>query len=396
MVYYLVLVLLVVLSIVYDIKGKTAYRDMWYMLMMFVFILTAGLRWRLGIDTTRYLYAFYYIRPDLSSFSFSDYQIGSDPLWVLLNAFVKSLRGRFFMVQLLQATIVNVLVFKYIKKHTEYIFTTVFFYAVTCYFPYNMEIMRGGISIVICLYANDFIMEKKWVKGAVLYVVALLFHAQTILILLTPLLFTVKLDKKGILVLIGAFAVGTIADLLIGNYVYLLDNADIEEKALAYADSEELGEGFGLSSVLLNFLPNMLYPIAALFFIKKNDEDNPVLKLEPFLILYLAFLLMKINFKISYRYVQYYTVYVNLFYANFFVLLVKDLKLRIKGIAQFRYLVAVLIFVPFFVLRIHYYSKESVHSRYFPYASVIDRRIDQDRENLFYQLGGRSASLDEY
>ena len=396
MVYYFVLILLIFLSIRYDLGGNTSHKDLWYRIMLVVFILIAGLRWRLGIDTTRYLFSFYYVRPDLSTFSFADLPIGSDPLWVLLNATVKSIWGRFYVVQLVQAAIVNALVFKYIKKHTDYIFTSVFFYAITCFIPYNMEIMRGSISIVFCLYANDCIMEKKWIRGAALYFVALLFHAQTIMILITPLLFSVKLNKRGMIVLLGAFVVGTIADLLIGNYIYLLDNSDIEEKALGYAESEEYAEGFGLRSILLNFLPNMFYPIAALLYIKKNDENNSVLKLEPLLILYLAFLLMKVNFKISYRYVQYYTIYVNLFYANFFVLLVKDVKSRIKGNAQFRFLMAVLIFVPFFVLRVHYYSKEYVYPRYFPYTSVIDRKVDQTRENLFYQLGGRTASLDEY
>ena len=393
-VYCVVLVLLVWLSFRYDINEKTAYKDTWYFIMLVVFILIAGLRWRVGIDTTRYLYSFYHYRPDLSTFAFADYPIGKDPLWVLLNAIVKSVGGRFYVVQLIHASIVNMLIFKYIKKHSENIFTCLFFYAITCYIMFNMEIMRGSLSIAICLFANDYILEKKWLRGYALYVLALMFHAQTILLFILPLLFSIKLDAKGVLVLIVAFIVGIFADSLIGNYVYILDNEDIEEKALGYAESEAFTEGFGIRSILLNFLPNIFYPIAALIILKKNDADNPILRLEPLLLFYVMFMLMKINFRITYRYVQYYSIIVNLFMSGFFVFLIRgDL---LKGSVGVKYLLAILIFLPFFILRVHYYSKDFVYERYFPYTSVIDRKENPDREDLLYLLTGRGANENEY
>lgn len=393
-VYCTVLVLLICLSIRYDINGKTAYKDFWLFIMLVIFILIAGLRWRVGVDTTRYLYSFYHYRPDLSSFTFADYPIGSDPLWVLLNAIVKSMGGRFYVVQLIHASIVNILIFKYIIKHSENVFTCLFFYAITGYLMFNMEIMRGSLSIAICLFANDYILEKKWLKGYALYVLALMFHAQTILLFILPFLFSIRLDTKGVLVLIGAFVVGVFADMLIGNYIYILDNADIEEKALGYAESEEFTEGFGIKSILLNFLPNIFYPIAALVILKKNDPDNSILRLEPLLLFYVMFMLMKISFRISYRYVQYFSIIVNLFMSGFFVFLIRGDKL--KGSVGVKYLLAILVFLPYFVMRVHYYSKDFVYERYFPYTSVIDRNENQDREVVFYLLTGRSADKTEY
>ena len=181
MIYLLVIVLLICLSLRYDINGKTKYRDFWYLMMLVVFILIAGLRWRLMVDTPNYIYNFYHVYPSLENFSFEDYPIGKDPFYVLINSLVISLGGRFYVVQLIEATVVNVLVFKYIKRHSSYLFTCLFFYAIMCYMGYSMETMRASLSVVICLYANDYILDKKWIKGYILLFLALMFHAQTIL-----------------------------------------------------------------------------------------------------------------------------------------------------------------------------------------------------------------------
>ena len=111
MIYLIVLFLLIILSLRYDIQGKTKNFVFWYRIVLVVFILIAGLRWRLGVDTPNYLENFYYWHPTLDKFSFSEYGLGKDPFYVLINSIVKTLGGRFYIVQLIQASIVNVLIF---------------------------------------------------------------------------------------------------------------------------------------------------------------------------------------------------------------------------------------------------------------------------------------------
>ena len=60
MIYCAILFLLVCLSLQYDINGAKKGRDIWYGFMLVAFILVAGLRWRIGIDTPSYLYNFYH------------------------------------------------------------------------------------------------------------------------------------------------------------------------------------------------------------------------------------------------------------------------------------------------------------------------------------------------
>ena len=65
MVYLIVLVILLLLTVHYDINGKTKYRNQWYSAITIILILIAGLRFRLGDDTLNYIYMFYYDTPNL-------------------------------------------------------------------------------------------------------------------------------------------------------------------------------------------------------------------------------------------------------------------------------------------------------------------------------------------
>lgn len=198
MIYFSIVVLLFCLSLRYDVNEKTKGKQFFCNLIMLIFIMLAGFRYRLGVDTSGYLYRFYYDYPYITDFSFEEYDFVSDPLFVLLNSIVKSIFGRFFVVQIIQSAFVNFLVFRWVKKHTPYLFTTVLFYFIICFFNYNMEIMRGSMSIVICLFANDLILEKKIPKAILLYLIGCMFHAQTFLILITPLLFFfAKFNRRG-------------------------------------------------------------------------------------------------------------------------------------------------------------------------------------------------------
>ena len=126
MIYFVILCILVILAIRYDIQGKTKYRDQWYYAVLIILILVAGLRWRFATDTVRYMYMFYYNTPYVWNLTGERFlNASTPPLWLLLNSIVKSLGGRFFVVQLIQASIVDILFFKYFKKHSPYPFACV-------------------------------------------------------------------------------------------------------------------------------------------------------------------------------------------------------------------------------------------------------------------------------
>lgn len=96
MIYAVILFLLIILSVHYDIQGKTRYRDEWYNIILVIFILVAGLRWRFGVDTVRYMHNFYHATPYLQDFTVDRFiRSGQPPLWMVLNSVVKTLGGNF-------------------------------------------------------------------------------------------------------------------------------------------------------------------------------------------------------------------------------------------------------------------------------------------------------------
>ena len=86
MIYIFIAILLLFFSFRYDICGKSKGRDLLYYMVMVILIMTAGLRYRLGIDTPNYISHFYHDIPSLGNLTYDDIGIGAKPLWVLLNS----------------------------------------------------------------------------------------------------------------------------------------------------------------------------------------------------------------------------------------------------------------------------------------------------------------------
>lgn len=392
MIYFVILFLLLLLSYYYDICKRRYGRDNWYYFIMVLLILVAGLRWRLGVDTPNYIYRFYYIYPTIENFSFRDYPIGRDLFYVWINSLVLSLGGKFYMVQLIQASFINILIFYYIKKHTHYIFTCVFFYYIMFYTSYNMEIMRGSMSIVVCLFANDYIVEKKWVKGYLLYLIAFMFHSQTLIILLTPILCFVLKGKKGYIFLICAFFLGVIIARSFSSYIEMLELGDyVEDKAMRYAESEKYGGMTkNINYIIVKIIPEIVYSLVALLYLKRNHLKGDMFKMEPFVLLGVCFSLIEINVYIAYRMADYYRLYTAIFLSEFFVQLVRNHQFNYKR----SYFFAFVIFLPFFFTISYSYKQKAI--RYYPYTSVIERKIEREREVYYLNARRPPARSNEY
>ena len=382
MVYLVVVFLLLLLSLIYDINGKVKYRDFFFNVMLLIFILVAGLRWRIGVDTPNYLGAFYHVYPTIYKFTFDDYGLFNSPFFVLLNSLVKTLGGRFYIVQLIHATIVNVLIFKYIKRHSSYIFTCLFFYSFICNATYNFETMRASISIVICLYANDYILNKKWWKGYMLYVLALLFHPQTIVLFILPLFFFLKCNKWGLLFLAFSFFIGVIIADLLKDYMFLLEGEDaLEDKVGNYTNSEQYGTGGGFLHLIVFFALPTIYLLVPLIYLKKIKCSNNVDIIEPFIFLGLSFIMIRTNFEIAYRYVDCFKIYFVILYSELFVQLIKNSK-KMDFLLSYVRSFVILFPIIFFHL-IYTYVSDSMNFRYYPYNSVFERNINAKQQLKF-------------
>lgn len=393
MIYFIVLIILLFLSFRYDINGKTEGRDQCYMVMLVVFILVAGLRFRVAVDTIAYLYSFYHTIPKLENLDFTRLDtFRSEPLWVLLNSAVKSLGGKFYIVQLIQAAIVNVLVFKYVKKHSEYPFLCVTMFYILDYRYFCMMIMRNAVAIVICIFANDYVLEKRWKNAIFLYIVAFFFHYSTALIIvITPFILWLRLNKKGIVVLLSMLVIGKILSSYIEELTTLIViNDTVSGKLDVYVESGKLStEDNNVNYIIYAVLLPFVYTIASLFYVKKHQLRSNLIKFEPFLMVGLMLVLLRMNIGMLHRFTKLYELYFILFYAQALMIMYKRKGKLMRSVSLAR---SLLVFFPLFFLSL------AVESGNYRYGTIIERKIDKKQENNF--MSGRNTlnvpSKDEY
>lgn len=396
MIYIIVIFLLLFLSFRYDINRKTRYRDESYLVVLVILIMIAGFRYRLGIDTTRYITRFYYDTPVLSELTWNDLDFGTDPLYTLFNSIVLTLGGKFYVVQLLHATFVNTLIFKYIKKHTEAIFISVFIYFIYQYAAMNMEEMRASMSLVLCLFANDCILDRKWIKGLLLYAIGCFFHASTILVMIMPLFFFLRLNKVGVCFLFSFFVLGIAIRPFINELLLFMemgDNDVVFQKVERYSMREDHMEGHLNIFGYLSYAVICGYAILPLWFIKHDKIHGSLKRLEPLLLLFVAFSLLSMGIPIFYRYVRFYVLYYILFISEFIIFILKeDSKIK-RGLVFVR---ALVIMFPLFFLIIKGRLNEEIWVRYHPYASVFDQELNEKREKLYSLFLGDRPVPEKY
>lgn len=392
MIYLTVFIVLVFLICRYDINGKIVNREFSFNFILVVLVVIAGMRYRLGADTPNYLYQFYHNTPKLWELSSDNFQWDGDPLFRLLNTVVLSLGGRFYMVQFLHAFFVNYLLFRYIKRHSQYIFTCVFLYFIWMYTYYNMEEMRASMSLVVCLYANDYILEKKWIKGYLLFIIAGLFHKSAYILLITPLFFWTKLNFVGYLIILGAYLFGVFVQSQFGDYIELLEFSEAaSEKMEGYVRTNRyLEQGGNLNYFIAQIFPFLLYPVIAFIYNKRKNNNLELLKLQPLLLIGLAFVAIQASIELAYRYVHFYAIYLILYMSQLFVDVVKNNK-HLHGVA---YMKTFVLLVPFLVVVAR--VQKDLYVRYYPYSSIIEKSVDRDREKDFREQLRPSPNINEY
>ena len=395
MIYFVVLALLLILTVRYDINGKTEYRDKWYNGVLVILILIAGLRFRLGEDTINYIWMFYHDTPELPDFDI-DVLLSSDqpPLWLLLNSLVKTLGGKFFVVQLIQATILNTLMLKYFKKHSTYPFACVLLYFYWRYQLFNMVVMKAALALSVVLFANDFFLEKKYIKGFLLVLIATGFHQASLLLVIIPFLLFLRFNITGVTILIFAFFVGAFLQSKLGDVFALFEIAEgTSDKLDIYLNNDKyMGQIHNMNYYIAVLFPLILYPIMSIVYLKRYCSDSRVLKFEPFVMMGLIFQMMQFSIDLMYRYVYVFMPYYLIVIIHFFFEYSKKSILLKKALAYTRtFAVIIPLLVSFYI------NWPITDVTFFPYSSVIERSIDEDREKCYAGfVAYYNLNLDEY
>lgn len=285
-IYFAILSLLIYLIYRYDIKNYPKGKDAWINAFMVILILLAGLRYHIGVDTVHYESQFYDI-PELQDI-LRDANLWSQPLWELLMSLVKTLTGSFVIFQFVHAIIFNTLLFRFLKRTTDKIFTALLFILCICWWHMSFEVLREALCVVIYLNALFYLKERNFSAYLLLGVIMLgIHHFSFVIMLITPIITILKPKYALPIVLIFAFFIYNNLSLI--NYIGVTSLAfadeGIAEHMQYYIESDVYGDNhqnfWGLLRILLM---SILLPAITIIYSQRNDNMiflNRILLLVP-------------------------------------------------------------------------------------------------------------------
>lgn len=390
LIYIVLLIYLTVLCYVYDIKAFRKNRNLHYVCSCIILILVAGLRYRVGLDTIAYMRSFespYY--PSLEHFSLTgDY--GSDIGWVFINSIAKSIGGGFYTVQFIQAIIVNVAVFWFIKRHSPKPFMAVLLFFMFQWWNYCFEAMRESIAIAFYLFALDALMTEKSLTKYYLRVwPAALVHTFGFVTFLFPLIRYLKVNKYLpiiIIIFLGVFfSIGDILNDLVESMETMESMASA--KATKYIESDTYGESnlsiAGIAALVLS----RIIPMGYMIYVLQRNPDPESKKFIPYLICYILVVMLRIEIPIFFRFYNYFEIMM-------IIAMTQAVSLRHERYGKMTGAItwAMILFMVF--IRTYELTKPETDSlneyktynRYVPYNSIFTEDYNEESEYVFRAL----------
>lgn len=376
MIYFAILALLILLSLVYDFGKVKKWKYLFYYSILIVLICLSGFRYRVGGDTIMYMLT-YNLLPTLNELGdFDNPFFKLQPLWLLITAFAKTFSSEFYVLQFIHAIILNTILFNFFRKYSNYLFTVVLFYYISYYFYFNFEILRESLAIAVFILSIDYLIKRKWYSYFILSLVAFLIHFSAIILFIFPLLYKLKFKTTTYFLI---FIFGFLLNPYFSQGLRLLgSNNGFILSGINYLDYKYTL--YGLISIMLI---NLIYPLfinyLSMGYLRLKNDINPLM----YLLIFLGSIIPL--FYIFYRFTNYLIPVMMLILANSLVILVIN---KTKRASRPFLLVIALAFIFFihtnkyFADTSEYVSNSSWYSRWYPYYSIFDKQEDQVRERL--------------
>lgn len=400
MIYIVIMIALLVMSYIYDYRRFPAGQLICFWGMLVIFILVAGLRYRLGNDTIMYMQDYKVLHPisQLGEMDFARSRYA--PGYVILTSFFKSISPEFTVFQMFHSILVNSVIFFFIKRHTRHVFFALFLFFIYMYFVLLFQQMRESIAVSIFLLAWPAFRDRKWVWWYVASLVAMTFHVSATMMLFLPVICLPGVrqffvfGRRTLIIGLGVLLAGLAISTVFFHYIQLMAVTEaMVERAQVYSKSELSGIMLNLNGVFSKFFQSLLYPFMAMLFIgakkKQQGEDlSPNMKkFEAFAILSLYIGLFSIPIPIMSRYNNYFYLFAIIMISDWAFTVFPWFKRQVK----LHYLYWLILFSPMIGFQMYNsYFKSlnksgtiSSYMLYYPYSSYFDQTIDADRERTF-------------
>jgi len=384
MIYIVIFILLFFLAWKFDYYEIKSHEKTWYYISLIILILLAGLRYRVGADTISYMRD-YDILPPINKLNLNDFKtFKKEPLWLLFNSICKFFTPKFYLVQLIHASFINIVIFRFLKKNTSYFFTSILFYYILFYNYFNMEIMRESIAISLFLLGIKPLIENNLKRYYFFNVLALFFHYGAIVLFFFPLLIKIKLNMVSFIVSIILIAFLYLYGL---NFVIYLfsSNEYIVHKILFYKANT-----LNFNGVTFYIIRELIFPLASFLLLVKYYHYKHSLNKLSFIYLFIG--LVTVFFTGFYRLLNYFSIPMLIYISYISVYFFKHKNLFRKVFAIF-IVVSILIFHIFSIIKDT--SLVLRNTRYYiiwyPYYSIFNEKLSKERELFQINFMQKSA-----
>lgn len=399
MIYFVVLLLIVVLSYRYDYCRKESGRLFWYLITFLILVCVAGLRYRLGTDSVRYE-TYYKNMPmlwELDSYNWAKDRF--EPGFVILMSVCRSISSDFTLFQFVHAIILNICVFLFFYKNTRHIFFGIFFYCLILYIQLNYEVLRESLAVGIFLISWEFFKKNNYIVYYLFILLAICFHIGSAFCLLCPLFllpginFLFTFGKRTIPICLGVIALGFVINLLFFDIVRLMTfSATMADRATAYSKNELGGTTLNLLGALGVSLRWVVFPWLGLYFTNKIIDHSNKLKenywrhLETMTLVSMYIGCVSIPISIFFRFNDYFYFF-SILAMSLFVF--ENLRLKKKRL-KLSFMYWTIMFIPLIAIQIkgqfgnvNFSGTLKSYMSYYPYASRLDPVEDRNREAVF-------------
>lgn len=380
-IYIAIFIYLLAITYQYDIhKGNRRYAKVNYVISCILLIVVAGVRYRIGYDTTNYMETY------LHAPSFSEllrgYKFVGDPLWMYIIAISKEIYEEFFIVQFFQAIIVNMAVFWFVRRHSPKPFLAILLYYLLLWWNLCFEAMREAIAVAFFLIALDALLSGKGLLRYYLRVWPAIFaHSFGFVTLLFPFIKYLKLNKYTIvvylLVIVALFSVKN----YINDIISLLEmTSDMAlDKATKYFDSNVYGESnLNLSGILSHIIGGIL-PCISVILLLRNKPNKESRDLIPFVFVYLCVVILRIQIPIFFRFLNYFEILVIVAFTHAIYLERVKIKRQLVSLVM-----SGMVFLRFYSLNSYDVGTPiKAYHRYVPYNSIFQKNYNKESEIIF-------------
>lgn len=356
----------------FDISGNRRQRLLCYALLSTYLVLLSGFSYRVGSDSGFYEDSFRSI-PTLAKVTVDSYYDSPyQPLYFLLCVVCKSVVPDFWFMHLCQSWIVCTVMFGFIRKRTDHLFSGALLF-ILCIYPYFcFEILKESLAVCMVLLGYPYLEQKKYLKFYLFAALALSFHFSGAVAFFLPFMRGIRFDRKFFIWVVVALCCVKLLE-YVAPYVLLGDMTAEKFDYYVHVATERYNENW----FLVSFFRNVLIPAIAGLWLKWTYGRLPF---EWAFCIYVLLGLGTLEYALIFeRPINYFLPFVAVSLGE---LLGRSFR---RGLS--RHAATVVVCMVFWLgCRGLFYMRSEGWRILIPYESIFTERVDAKREKVIYYI----------